>query len=77
MTRSGVKHQFSEAGEEQSRKAKHASQIEIAGKVFEYLDLAKPDERSHLGWRLTPPGQVLVTSVSGLVRYREIDLMGG
>ena len=45
--------------------------------MFKYLDLAKPDERSHLGWRLTPPGQVLVMSVWGLVRYREIDLVGG
>ncbi len=32
----------------------HASQIEITGKLFEYLNLAKPDQRSHLGWRPTP-----------------------
>ncbi len=32
---------------------RYASQIEITGKLFEYLDLAEPDERSHLGWRPT------------------------
>lgn len=32
---------------------RYASQIQITGKLFGYLDLAEPDEGSHLGWRPT------------------------
>ena len=33
---------------------RYARHIEWAGRLFEYLGLAKPDKQSPLGWRPTP-----------------------
>ncbi len=33
--------------------AKYRSKVEAAGKVFQYLELAKPDSESALGWKPT------------------------
>jgi|ERR1700730_8808326 len=33
--------------------AKYRSEIEAAGKVFQYLELAKPDSKAALGWKPT------------------------
>ena len=33
--------------------AKYGSEIEAAGQVFQYLELAKPDSKSALGWKPT------------------------
>jgi len=35
--------------------AKYRSEIEAAGQVFQYLELATPDSKSALGWKPTKP----------------------
>jgi hypothetical protein len=35
--------------------AKYGSEIEAAGQVFQYLELAKPDSKAALGWKPTRP----------------------
>jgi hypothetical protein len=35
--------------------AKYRSEIEAAGKVFQYLELATPDSKAALGWKPTKP----------------------